>query len=144
MENNQKILQAIESLTAAMEKGFSEMNGRFENIESRLDRQEKKTRSAYKRQQLQTEEIENLKRIVQDLARESPARTWPDRAAIRKSDAYPRFEDQGITPRTAMRALRSSGTIRPEPAGKGSTMCVRIDGRCTRVIVVETAKEAEP
>ena len=39
MDNEQMILQAIAQLTDTVTKGFQDMEGRFEGIESRLDGQ---------------------------------------------------------------------------------------------------------
>lgn len=88
MENEEKILAAIASLTSTMEKGFSDMTGRFEAIERRLDQQEADGKRAYRQQQLQEADIQKLKEIVRDLAENRPVRVWEDATAIQKKDAY--------------------------------------------------------
>lgn len=141
MSQEEKILEALANLTATMEKGFSEMNGRFESIESRLDQQEKKSRRTYRCQQLQAAEIERLKEIVHGLAHDAPVRVWEDSAAIRKSDAYPMFEEEGISSRKAMRALRNAGAIKLAAHGRSNTPTVWLDGKSQRVIVVQIGGE---
>ena len=136
MENENKILDAIANLAVSMEVGFSGINSRFESIESRLDSQEKQSKRTYQKQELQNEEIQKLKMSVRRLAESAPVRTWPGRTAILKEDAYPEFEKQGVSARRAMRALRRSGTIQIDTGGK-NTVCIYLNGRCQRVIVVK-------
>lgn len=135
--NEEKVLEAIEKLTATMEKGFSDMNGRFEAIESRLWRQEKKAQRTARQQRLQASEIEKLKRIVQRLARQDPVRTYDDASAIRKEGAYQEFEECGIDKVTAMKALQECGAIRRGHQGR-NTDTIWLDGKCQRVIIVIT------
>lgn len=135
MENEEKILEAIQNLAASMEQGFSNMNGRFEAIEDRLSQQETKTKKTYRLQQAQAEDIESLKSIVRDMAKKAPLRVWEDGTAIERDDAYLRFEKIGIGRRKAMRALRNAGAIRLGTQGK-NTVTIYFDGHCQRVIVV--------
>ena len=136
MDNEEKILDALANLTAAMQKGFADMGGRFEAIEDRLDRQEKKTRKNAQRQQLQAAEIAELKEAVRGLAEREPLRTLHNGTAIRKESAYREFEAQGVGKVTALRALQKEGTIK---AGDGNkrTQVIRIDGGVQRVLVVQ-------
>ena len=135
--SEEKILDALANLTAAMQKGFADMSGRFEAIEDRLDRQEKKARKTANRQQLQAAEIAELKEIVHSLAEREPVRTWPDAAAIKKESAYQKFEERDVGKVTALRALQKEGTIK---AGDGNkrTQVIRVDGGIQRVIIVQT------
>lgn len=97
MDNEQMILQAITQLTDTVTKGFQDMEGRFEGIESRLDGQERKLRRTAVRQQLQDSQIEELSKIVQDMAENAPfgagtavppfARKKPTRASRRSESA---------------------------------------------------------
>lgn len=98
MDNEQMILQAIAQLTDTVTKGFQDMEGRFEGIESRLDGQERKLRRTAVRQQLQDSQIEELSKIVQDMAENAPpfgagtavppfARKKPTRASRRSESA---------------------------------------------------------
>jgi len=135
--NEDKILQAIASLTATMEKGFSDMSARFEAIEDRLGSQERKTRKTAQRQALQESEIRKLKEIVQRLATSEPCWSQGNTAAIRKESAYREFGECGIGKVTAMRALRKTGVVKQDPEGK-NTCTIYLDGECTRVIVVYT------
>ena len=142
MDQEEKILEALANLTAAVQKGFSDMSGRFEAIEDRLDRQEKKARKTAQRQQLQAAEIAELKEAVRGLAEREPLRIWPDAAAIRKESAYREFEERGVGKLTALRALQKDGTIRAGSENK-RTQVIRVDGDVRRVIVVtiEEGKE---
>lgn len=135
--NEDKVLEALAKLTATMEKGFSDMNGRFEAIEERLGRQEKKARRTSRQQRLQASEIEKLKHIVRTLARQAPVRTYDDASAIRKEGAYQEFEECGIDKVTAMKALRECGAIRRGHQGR-NTDTIWLDGKCQRVIIVVT------
>lgn len=132
-----KVLEAIAKLAAAVENGFSSMDGRFEAIESRLGKQEKKARRTVRQQQLQASEIEKLKAIVQRLARQAPVRTYDDASAIRRDAAYQEFEECGIDKVTAMKALREGGAIRRGHQGR-NTDTIWLDGKCQRVIIVIT------
>lgn len=132
-----KVLEAIAKLAAAVENGFSSMDGRFEAIESRLGKQEKKARRTARQQQLQASEIEKLKAIVQRLARQAPVRTYDDASAIRRDAAYQEFEECGIDKVTAMKALREGGAIRRGHQGR-NTDTIWLDGKCQRVIIVIT------
>lgn len=113
------------------------MEGRFEAIESRLGKQEKKVRRTARQQQLQASEIEKLKAIVQRLARQAPVRTYDDASAIRRDAAYQEFEECGIDKVTAMKALREGGAIRRGHQGR-NTDTIWLDGKCQRVIIVIT------
>ena len=139
MNQEEKILDALANLTAAMQKGFSDMGGRFQAIEERLDQQEKKARKTAKRQHLQAEEILELKKAVKALAEREPLRTWPDAAAIRKESAYREFEERGVGKVTALRALQKEGTIKADNRGK-YTQVVRIEGGVRRVLVIQVEK----
>lgn len=136
MDNEQMILQAIAQLTDTVTKGFQDMEGRFERIESRLDGQERKLRRTAVRQQLQDSQIEELSRIVQDMAENAPLRSWDGSAAICKEDAYQNFEEIGVGRRIAMRALEKAGAIRADKNSR-RTKVIRLDGKCQRVIIVE-------
>lgn len=135
MDNEQMILQAIAQLTDTVTKGFQGMEGRFEGIESRLDGQERKLRRTAVRQ-LQDSQIEELSRIVQDMAENTPLRSWDGSAAICKEDAYQSFEEIGVGRRIAMRALEKAGAIRADKNSR-RTKVIRLDGKCQRVIIVE-------
>lgn len=135
--DEEKMLEAIAKLTATMEKGFSDMSGRFEAIESRLGRQEKKVQRTAKQQRLQTAEIDKLKHIVRRLATQAPVRTYDDASAIRKEGAYREFEECGIDKVAAMKALRECGAIRRGHQGR-NTDTIWLDGKCQRVIIVVT------
>lgn len=136
MDNEQMILQAIAQLSDTVTKGFRDMEGRFESVESRLDAQEKSLRRTAVRQQLQDGKIRELSKIVHDMAETSPLKSWEDSAAIRKEDAYQSFEEAGVGRRTAMRALEKDGAIRADRNGK-RTKVIWLDGKCQRVIIVE-------
>lgn len=150
MDNEQMILQAIAQLTDTVTKGFQDMEGRFEGIESRLDGQERKLRRTAVRQQLQDSQIEELSKIVQDMAENTPLRSWDGSAAICKEEAYQSFEEIGVGRRTAMRALEKAGAIRADKNSR-RTKVIRLDGKCQRVIIVarwavthEAAKAPDP
>ena len=128
MDNEQMILQAIAQLTDTVTKGFQDMEGRFEGIESRLDGQERKL--------LQDSQIEELSKIVQDMAENAPLRSWDGSAAICKEEAYQSFEEIGVGRRIAMRALEKAGAIRADKNSR-RTKVIRLDGKCQRVIIVE-------
>ena len=130
MDNEQMILQAIAQLTDTVTKGFQDMEGRFEGIESRLDGQERKLRRTAVRQQLQDS------KIVQDMAENAPLRSWDGSAAICKEEAYQSFEEIGVGRRIAMRALEKAGAIRADKNSR-RTKVIRLDGKCQRVIIVE-------
>lgn len=135
--NEEKVLEALAQLNATMQHGFSEMSGRFEAIESRLGKQEKTIKRTAKRQRLQASEIEQLKAVVQDLARQAPVRNYGDASAIRRDAAYHGFKRCGIDKVTAMKALREAGTIRPGHEDR-NTDTIWLDGKCQRVIIVVT------
>ena len=138
--NEEKILAAIAGIGETMQQGFAQMNGRFEALERRLGIQEKETARQSAEAALQAEELRKLKEIVYSLAEEKPARTMPQGTAVLKEDAYPRFQEQGYTPRKALCALRDAGEIHTAPeknTGKvHNTITVKIDGKCKRVIIV--------
>lgn len=139
MTNEEKILAAMTELTETMNKGFSDMSARFEAIEDRLGKQEKKARKTAIRQSLQESEIQQLKEIVQQLAASEGLQSRGNTTAIRKESAYRKFEERGIGKVTAMRALRSTGVLKQDPEGK-NTSTIYLDGECKRVIVVYTDK----
>lgn len=127
--------EAIANLTEAMKNGFSSINSRIESIERRQDRQEQQARRTSSQQGLHAEKIDKLQSIVLRLAEDEPVRTWADRTAILKEDAYPEFERQGVSARKAMKALRRSGTIQSDNFGK-NTVNIHLNGSCQRVIIV--------
>lgn len=135
--NEDKVLEALAQLNATMQRGFSEMSGRFEDIERRLGKQEKTAKRTAQRQRLQASEIEQLKAVVQDLARQAPVRDYGDASAIRRDAAYHGFKRCGIDKVTAMKALREAGTIRPGHEDR-NTDTIWLDGKCQRVIIVVT------
>lgn len=137
--SEEKILQAIEALTASMEKGFTEMGARFEAIENRLGQQERKARRTAHRQTLQENEIQQLKEIVQRLAASEPYWAQGNRVAISKEAAYKEFGECGIGKVTALRALQKTGVIKQDSQGK-NTCTIYLDGECKRVIMVCTDK----
>ena len=103
--NEDKVLEALAQLNATMQQGFFEMSGRFEDIERRLGKQEKTAKRTAQRQRPQASEIEKLKAIVQDLARQAPVRHYGDASAIRRDEAYHGFKRCGIDKVTAMKQL---------------------------------------
>lgn len=139
--DEEKILQAIANLATTVSQGFSNMEGRFESIEGRLDKQEKKLRRTAVRQQLQAEQIDELGKIVLDMAESAPLRSWDSSAAICKEDAYRSFEEMGVGRRTAMRALEKAGLIWTD-SGHKRTKTIWLDGKCQRVIIVEMGGES--
>lgn len=139
--NEDRILEAIASLSETVSKGFRDVEGRFESIESRLEQQERASRKTHIRQEAQAGDIEKLKKIVCDLAREVPVKVMPDYTAIQKGDAYSKFEAQGYSSRKAMRALRCADVIKQDPEGK-NTCTIYLDGKRQRVICVRI--EVEP
>lgn len=136
MNQEEKILDALAALTASMQKGFSDMAGRFEAIESRLDLQEKKTRKVTSFQQLQEAEIAELRAAVKQIAEREPLRTWHGGTAIRKETAYREFEKQGVGRVTALRALQKDGLIKAGDRNR-RTQVIYHDGHAQRVIVVQ-------
>lgn len=135
--DEQKVLEALAKLNKTVERGFSGMNKRFEAIESRLGRQEKKAQRTARQQRLQAAEIDELKRIVRRLAKQAPVRTYDDASAIRKEGAYQAFEECGIDKVAAMKALQECGAIRRGHQGR-NTDTIWLDGKCQRVIIVIT------
>lgn len=138
--NEEKILEAISQLGITMNNGFSEINGRFKAIEERLGIQEASTKATQQAQQLQSEEIRRLQKIVYQLAADKPVRAMPKGTAIRKSDVYPLIEKEGFSVRKAMCSLRNAGIIQADHEAKSgktrNTVNIRMDGRTQRVIVV--------
>lgn len=134
--NESEILKRIEQLTEAVNNGFSGMDSRFQSIENRLGAQERQSIKARKQQKRQQVEIDQLKQIIHGLAEQAPIRTIHGGTAIRKNDAYPKFEECGISSRAAMRELRKAGAIRVNCDGR-NTCPVWIDGKAQRVIIVE-------
>lgn len=132
---NEEVLQAIRELTDAMNKGFSDMSGRFETIEKRLSIQEKKARKTYTRQKLMEADVQALKDIIHELAEKEPCRVRPDGTAIRKEAAYEKFGDCGIGKVKALCALRDAGVIRTDATGK-NTCTIWLDNKPQRVLIV--------
>ena len=132
---NEEILQAIRELTDAMNKGFSDMSGRFETIEKRLSIQEKKARKTYTRQKLMEADVQALKDIIHELAEKEPCRVRPDGTAIRKEATYEKFGDCGIGKVKALCALRDAGVIRTDATGK-NTCTIWLDNKPQRVLIV--------
>ena len=132
---NEEILQAIRELTDTMNKGFSDMSGRFETIEKRLGIQEKKARKTYTRQKLMEADVQALKNIIRELAEKEPCRVRPDGTAIRKEAAYEKFGDCGIGKVKALCALRDAGVIRTDATGK-NTCTIWLDNKPQRVLIV--------
>lgn len=135
MTCEEKLLEALETLTATMNKGFSDMGARFEGIEARLGAQERKTKKAARRQALQESEIQDLKKMVYQLAQSQPCRKRGNAVAIRKEPVYSEFEERGISKVAAMRALRDAGAIKAYQDGK-NTRTIYLDGHLERVIIV--------
>ena len=142
-----EVLQAIRDLGQKMDSGFNQINKRFSGIEERLSAQERKASNAAKRmdrmaarQQAQNRDIEDLKKIVYDIARNEPLRTWPNETAISKERAYEDFQKNGHAPRKSTRALAESGIIKTSEDGKYA-VTVRIEKRCRRCLVVEIGEE---
>ena len=108
MDNEQMILRAIAQLTDTVTKGFQDMEGRFEGIESRLDGQERKLRRTAVRQQLQDSQIEELSKIVQDMAENAPPSELGRQCRHLQGRSLPE-----------LRGDRSRQAHRHEGAGKG-------------------------
>lgn len=96
------------------------MSARFEAIENRLGKQEKKSQKTAKRQALQESEIRQLKETVQQLAASEGCWSRENETAIRKEAAYQKFEESGISKVAAMRALRNAGVLKRDPYGKNT------------------------
>lgn len=135
MDSEERILEALQRLTEGMTEGFNSMGARFEAIESRLRTQERRTRKTARRQTLQEAEIQQLKRLVYQMADQEPCWRRGNTAAIRKEPVYTKIEESGVSKVAAMRALRDAGTIKTDPEGK-NTRTIYLDGKLVRVIVV--------
>lgn len=137
--HDDEILKAITALTATVNSNFRTMQESLAGIESRLEQQESKTRKMAKRQSLQEKDIEELKRIVLDLAENRPIKRFRNGAAISKEDAYRRFAGNGIGKVKATTALRDAGMLATDTEGK-CTVTIRTDGKIIRVLLVTTEK----
>lgn len=105
------------------------------DIENRLSRQEEKSRKTAERQRLQEKDIEELKKIVLDLAENKPIKRRCDGVAVAKEDAYRRFASKGIGKVTATRALRDAGMLATDTQGK-CTITIWHNGGCLRVLLI--------
>ena len=130
-----KILEAITALTATVNDNFKAMRDSLTDIEERLTQQEGKTRKISERQRLQEKDIEELKKIVLDLAERKPIKKRCDGVAISKEEAYRRFAGKGIGKVTATRALRDAGMLATDTEGK-CTITIWNNGGYLRVLLI--------
>jgi hypothetical protein len=82
--DKETILSAIQTLSERIDGSFSEIRQSLTDIEQRLGMQEDKSRRIAEQQSLQEKDIEELKRIVLDLARRESIKVRPDGVAISK------------------------------------------------------------
>lgn len=115
--DKETILSAIQTLSERIDGSFSEVRQSLSDIERRLGEQEIKSRKLTERQSLQEKNIEELKRIVLDLAKREPIKVRPDGVAISKERAYRRFREKGIGKVTAKKALRDAGLLATDTQG---------------------------
>lgn len=132
---DKEILDAITALTDTVNENFQAMRGTLTDIESRLGKQEAKSRKMEKRQRIQEKDIEELKKIVLDLAKNKPIKQHHNGVAISKEDAYQRFAGKGIGKVTATKALRDAGILVPDAEGK-CTFTIWNNGGCLRVLLI--------
>lgn len=128
------IIYKLEKLSEQVGTGFRSVGAALDELERRLGKQERKIKKTAKRQTLQADEIEKLKKIVRDLAN-SDGRRYGKDVAIRKEPAYKKFEECGIGHREAMIALRDAGAIKADCQNK-TTCTIQVDGKARRVILV--------
>lgn len=129
------ILDAISALSERIDGRFSEIRKSLTDIEQRLEMQESKSQKITERQSLQEKDIEELKRIVLDLAKREPIKVRPDGVAISKEKAYNRFREKGIGKVTAKRALRDAGVLAADAQGQISIV-IWDCGKPVRVLLV--------
>ena len=137
--DKETILSAIQTLSERIDGSFSEIRQSLTDIEQRLGMQENKSRRIAEQQSLQEKDIEELKRIVLDLARREPIKVRSDGVAISKERAYRRFREKGIGKVTAKRALRDAGVLAADAQGQISIV-VWDCGRPVRVLLVREAR----
>lgn len=133
------ILDAISALSERIDGRFSEIRKSLTDIEQRLEMQESKSQKITERQSLQEKDIEELKRIVLDLAKREPIKVRPDGVAISKEKAYNRFREKGIGKVTAKRALRDAGVLAADKQGQISIV-VWDCGKPVRVLLVREVR----
>lgn len=135
LESAEKQRKAIADIGQQLIDGFAAVQSYMQGMEQRLTTQERQTKRVLHRQNLQQQEIDGLKKIVLDLAENRPIRRVNGSVAIRKEEAYERFEDCGIGKVSATRALRDAGMLRVDGSGK-CTITIWHEGGCLRVLMV--------
>ena len=135
MKEIEIIVKELADLSQLVSAGFDNVNESIDALKDRLGKHGKKIHKVSKEQHLQASEIENLKKVVTNLANSDGWQYGEHMVAIRKEPAYEGFEEYGVGKRTAMRALRDAGTIKTDSQNK-STCTVRVDGKTERVIIV--------
>ena len=139
---NSEILEAIAELTATVNENFQSLRDSISDIDDRLARQERASRKISKRQQLQEQDIEKLKKIVYELADRAPIKRRGDGVAISKETAYSRFAELGIGKVTGARALRDAGVLSVDSCGK-NTIVISVDGKVRRVLLITSPEDSQ-
>ena len=133
---NKEILDAINALTESVNQNLRTMQTALSNIEERLEAQERRTKRTYEKQVLQESDIEELKKIVYELAENKPLKRCQNCTAIPKEEAYRRFAQKGYGKVTATRALAGAGVLRSDSSNRRS-LVIRLDRwTVARVLIV--------
>lgn len=140
MENAERQQKALEQIGEQVSNGFKATQEYLAGMEQRLTLQERQTKRIAHHQRLQQQEIDGLKQIVLDLAKNRPIKRMGDTVAIPKEAAYERFADCGIGKVTANRALRDAGILKVGNDGK-CTITIWHNGGCVRVMMVSTERD---
>jgi chromosome segregation ATPase len=134
MNDTERILSAINETNKNIAEVSASLTTRMNDIEKRVEACEKSTERKIR---YQNEEIEALRRKVEELAH-SDAAVWKSRdeleIGIDRETAYEAFRELGIRRRDALKALEAMGIL---VRGSGNlTKAIRIGDSLVRAVVV--------
>lgn len=137
MSDTKEILAAIGELRR-------DFGGRLDAIERKLKINRKQVRNVAQAQALQQEQIDELRRRLDELSAGKDV-LWRSadgrKIALDKEAAYRSFAGCGISRRQALLALRDMGLLLPDQYGKMTAPVQTPDRRCVRAVVILNLKE---
>ena len=134
MNDTERILSAINETNKNIAEVSANLTARMDGIEKRVKACEESTERKIR---YQSEEIEALRRKIEELAH-SDAAVWRSRdeleIGIDRETAYEAFRELGIRRRDALKALEAMGIL--VRGGGNLTKAIRIGDSLVRAVVV--------
>lgn len=134
MNDTERIISAINETNKNIAEVSASLTARMGDIEKRVSAVEESTTRKIR---YQSEEIEALRRKIEELAH-SDAAVWRSRdeleIGIDRETAYEAFRELGIRRRDALKALEAMGVL--VRGGRNLTKAIRTGDRFIRAVVV--------